>query len=152
MRKSIEERFWDKIDKTSGCWLWKASTWGGKEGYRYGQFKIGVKGHYAHRFAYELIKGKIPKGLDIDHLCRNRLCCNPAHLEAVTRQENLLRGEGITAQNAQKTHCKRGHEFTLENTNTGTKFRRCNICIKKYMASYHKKRMAGAKRSGHLST
>jgi hypothetical protein len=79
--------------------------------------------------AYELAIGPIPEGLTIDHLCRNRGCVNPAHLEAVTNRTNLLRGDGIAALNARKTHCKRGHEFTPENTyvwREGT--RACRAC------------------------
>jgi len=127
-RKTIEQRFWEKVDKTSSCWNWTAYK--NKDGY--GRF--GVKSSSpiaAHRFSYELHKGKIPKGLTIDHLCRNRKCVNPDHLEIVTQRENTLRGNGVGVINARKTHCKRGHEYTPENTlirndNGG---RRCRICI-----------------------
>lgn len=67
----------------------------------------------AHRVAYELTRGPIPAGMEIDHLCRVRSCVNPDHLEAVTRGENLRRGRGKTGA---QTHCKRGHELTPENT------------------------------------
>lgn len=69
-----------------------------------------------HRAAYELANGPIPDGMQIDHLCRNRLCCNPDHLEAVTREENIARGNAPHMVNARKTHCKYGHEFSPENT------------------------------------
>jgi hypothetical protein len=73
--------------------------------------------------------GKIPEGLQIDHLCRVRECANPAHLEAVTCRENLLRGDTVTAHNANKTHCVNGHEYTPENTAiTRDGCRRCRIC------------------------
>ncbi len=70
----------------------------------------------AHRFAYELLVGLIPVGLQIDHLCRNPSCCNPTHMEPVLPTENLRRGFSPSALNARKTHCKHGHEFTEENT------------------------------------
>jgi hypothetical protein len=70
----------------------------------------------AHRWAYEFLRAEIPEGLHIDHLCRNRACVNPWHLEPVTNRVNGLRGESVAAQHARKTHCIRGHEFTTENT------------------------------------
>ena len=73
---------------------------------------IGRKGYSNHRLAYECAYGPIPQGLVIDHLCRNRSCANPAHLEAVTDRVNILRGEGVAVANARKTHCKRGHELS----------------------------------------
>lgn len=84
---------------------------------------------FAHRFSYIIHKGEIPPKLVIDHLCRNTLCVNPDHLEAVTHKENLLRGIGPTSINAKKTHCIHGHEYTPQNTDykpNGT--RRCKTC------------------------
>ena len=106
------EEFWSKVDRGDGCWLWQGRI--APNGY--GRFSHGGKDLYAHRVAYELAGGVIPSGLQIDHLCRVRHCVNPAHLEAVTQRENLLRGEGLTAQNARAGVCKHGHEFTPENT------------------------------------
>lgn len=91
-------RFWSKVDKdhgkpldlrdlSTGCWEWVAGTsWG------YGQFSLQGGNIQAHRYAYELLVGPIPEGLDIDHLCMCRRCVNPAHLEPVTRGENNVRG------------------------------------------------------------
>ncbi len=115
----------------TGCWVWThALTRGG-----YGQ--MGWKGKImkAHRISYELKYGEIPQGLDIDHLCRNRKCVNPAHLEAVSRKVNVLRGTGLAAINAKKTHCIRGHLFDKANTyyqkRTPTRTKRtCRTCAR----------------------
>ena len=107
---TLNERFWSKVDKDGpgGCWLWTAS----QNGYGYGKFKAPHAFVASHRYAYELLVGPIPDGLQIDHLCRNRACVNPAHLEPVTQRVNLMRGNTLASINARKTHCIRGHEFT----------------------------------------
>lgn len=99
----------------------------------------------AHRNAYELATGPIPDGSDLDHLCRNRRCFNPSHLEPVTRRENLLRGSTGPALNARKTHCKHGHPFTPTNTtyrrNGKRECRQCNRirCRRRYHATRSEK-------------
>lgn len=124
----LDSRFWDKVEKTDSCWNWTGSD--RREGY--GCFGFNGKTEQSHRLSYEDVKGKIAEGLQIDHLCRNRKCVNPNHLEAVTHRENTLRGNNFIAQNARKTHCIRGHEFTPENTyiRPKEKGRDCNQCIK----------------------
>lgn len=123
---STAERFWTKVDRRGDdeCWLWTAST--NQKGY--GQFEIGTtqasKKIGAHKWAYETLIGPVPIGLELDHTCRVRRCCNPRHLEAVTHLENVRRGS-----RAQQTHCKWGHEFTIENTKrraNGTRL--CRAC------------------------
>lgn len=105
--------FWAKVKRTSSCWLWT----GAMRGTGYGH--LAWQGSYraAHRVAYELLVGPIPDGLVLDHLCRTPACVNPAHLEPVTQRTNVIdRGTGPFAKRARQTHCKRGHEFTPENT------------------------------------
>lgn len=131
-RPSPEERFWVKVDRSGGffsCWHWRAS----RTSDGYGQFMIRHNRIVlAHRLAYELMIGPIPTGLTIDHLCRNRVCVNPSHLEPVTVKENILRGVGSAfAINAAKTHCPQGHAYTPENTRLVEKkrmHRRCRTC------------------------
>jgi hypothetical protein len=112
--RDVADRFWEKVRQGHApdeCWPWTAGTSGSRAAYGVLAFK--VKGRtihkYAHRIAYELEIGPIPEGLEIDHLCRNPICVNPAHLEPVTHRENVLRGEATSAQNARKAHCIRGH-------------------------------------------
>lgn len=123
--RPLEERFWERVDKNApnGCWVWVA----GKIPAGYGS----LGGVRAHRFAYELLVGPIPAGLELDHLCRNRACVNPAHLEPVTHHENILRGQSPAAKNAGKTHCVRGHEYSDENTYVQSDgSRRCRKCAR----------------------
>ena len=108
-----------------GCWEWQRA----RSAAGYGVLRIKQKNHYAHRLMYEKLVGPIPDGLTIDHLCRNRGCLNPAHLEVVTGGENTLRGDGPTARHARQTHCVHGHEFTPENTRISRRGNRvCRTC------------------------
>lgn len=115
-RKPIAERFWPKVDVRTAdeCWPWLA--WLDRHGY--GMISRGGRGNgmaFAHRVAYEICVGPIPDGLEIDHLCRNPSCVNPAHLEPVTHIENIRRGNAGQFWR-EKTHCPHGHEYTPENT------------------------------------
>lgn len=121
--------FWTRVLKTpSGCWLWT----GGLNGGGYGSFSVGRKGIGAHRFAYELVHGPIPKGLTIDHFCRTRRCVNAEHMEPVTQRVNTLRGTGPFADKHRQTHCIHGHEFTEKNTRTVRGRRECKECNRVY--------------------
>ena len=95
----------------SGCWEWT----GCKDQKGYGMLSRGGKTHRAHRWVYEAVVSKIGDGLTIDHLCRNRACVNPDHLEPVAVVENVMRGEGVCVQNSRKTHCKNGHALSVDN-------------------------------------
>jgi hypothetical protein len=111
---TAEERFWRKVAKGERCWEWTAYR--AQNGY--GQFGAvaGESPRLAHRFAYELLVGPIPSGLVIDHLCQNKGCVNPAHMRVVTQRENVMRSDALTAINARKSHCIRGHPFDEVNT------------------------------------
>jgi hypothetical protein len=133
-RFSIKELFWKKVKKDgplwqgTPCWEWTAS----KNAEGYGRVNWHGEVRKSHRVAYELLVGPIPKGLTLDHLCRNRPCVSPRHLEPVTGRTNILRGIGASAQNARKTHCIRQHPFDLPNTYWTPKGgdRQCRTCIK----------------------
>jgi hypothetical protein len=145
--RSAEERFWELVAKTDGCWIWRGATKNG-----YGVFYVGDGQVQAHRYAYELDRGSIPEGLTIDHLCHteavvecrdgsscpHRRCVRPDHLEPVPLGDNIRRGG-----NATKTHCKRGHEFTPENTYVLKRGgRSCKTCLKMHAANLRAKRRA----------
>lgn len=126
--KPILERFRSRIRTTDGgCLEWTGFL--DRDGY--GQISLGgSKGKTVrvHRWAYEFFVGPIPEGLVTDHLCRNRACANPDHLEVVTPHENTLRGLAPTAINAQKTHCKRGHPLSGRNLVPVPGGRSCRTC------------------------
>ncbi len=115
----------DNNPELGPCWIWMGVI---DSSQGYGKFFINGKQIWAHKFSF----GKVPAGKQLDHLCRNRKCVNPTHLEPVTRKENILRGEGFSAINARKTHCVNGHPFDGVNSYTkmrGISLRRiCRAC------------------------
>lgn len=117
-------RFLNKLEPVdSGCWMWTGTR------DQYGRFKQAGRSLLAHRVAYEHWVGPIPVGLQVDHLCRQPYCVNPDHLEAVTIGMNVLRGAGITAENARKQHCRQGHALTGDNLYVTPLGRRnCSAC------------------------
>lgn len=124
---STMDRFMDKAmpEPTSGCWLWLSSA--GKHGY--GRFYWPpLKRHTtAQRASYFLFKGGIPRGLEVDHICKNPSCVNPDHLRAVTKAVNLA---GRRNANGEKTHCKRGHPLAGGNLRVERYGgRRCRACV-----------------------
>jgi hypothetical protein len=122
LKRTPEDRFWSKVQKTSACWLWSANRRGG-----YGQFWLNGRFVPAHRWSYEQVHGQIADGLQMDHLCRVPACVNPAHLEPVSLIENVLRGYGLPAINARRTYCKRGHALTASPYGG----RRCVECVRR---------------------
>ena len=111
----LPDLFWRKVEVADdGCWNWSAHR--DKDGYGVwrhpGRHELGRR---AHRISYSVLVEEIPKGLQIDHRCRNRACVNPGHLEPVTHRVNVDRGENYVAANRAKTHCPQGHELAGDN-------------------------------------
>jgi hypothetical protein len=109
-----------EIDQATGCWL---STYS-RSGYGYAQVRLNYSEAYAHCLAYEMWVGPIPDGYEVDHLCRTRHCFCPEHLEAVTKTENILRGDSPPARNYAKSECPEGHVYQIRAN--GTRF--CRKC------------------------
>lgn len=127
MTRPWKERFSERYTKTKSCWIWNGYI----NNRGYGSIFISGRTTLAHRAWYEENVGKIPAGLQLDHLCRNRRCVNPGHLEVVSSRENTLRGVGPSAINSRKTHCNSGH--LLHGSNLITKrdgSRSCRACRK----------------------
>ena len=131
------EYFWEHSipEPNSGCWIWlgTANQWG------YGRVQRLGKRTVAHRASYELACGPVPEGLELDHKCRVRLCVNPAHLEPVTRLENIMRGIGPETARRRilgKTHCPHGHPYAGNNLydRQDRQNRQCRTCMKRWQA------------------
>jgi hypothetical protein len=133
-RSKIIYLFGGKVTEGDGCWLWSGAHF---QTTGYALFNVKCddskwRPTVAHRAAWRIYVGPIPEGLQLDHLCRNRACVNPGHLEPVSQAVNIRRGEGASALNAVKTHCPQGHEYTPENTyrKPGTEWRDCRECMR----------------------
>ncbi len=138
-RRSAIWRFFEKIEISeirfyngTPCWEWIGCKSNG-----YGQFKVdgrrGAKKSSPHQYAYDAFVGEMPEGCEVDHLCRNRGCANPLHLEAVSRAENMIR------LSTRRTHCKQGHELTEENTYVSGNKRKCRQCNRNQVAAFLKR-------------
>lgn len=118
---ALLDRLICRVDVGEDCWEWQGALRNG-----YGAIGAGNRVLYTHRVVYEATVAPIPAGLVIDHLCRNRKCCNPDHLEVVTRGENVRRGDRVGLR---VTACHRGHPYTPENTYTNPRgYRSCRTC------------------------
>lgn len=126
----VEDRFWMKVKRgrDTECWLWTGAV--GSHGY--GNFRAGAGYVRAHRYAYELIRGRIPEAgstrMVLDHRCRNTLCVNPRHLDPVTDRINIHRGVGASAINVTKTHCPKGHAYDYVRRTRSGVGRDCKAC------------------------
>jgi len=132
-RENLAHDFWLCVEPGCGdddCWRWGGFVDSGGYGRTYWKGESWA----AHRVAYELERGMIPAGLFLDHLCRNRACVNPDHLEPVSHQENMRRGA-----RAQQTHCKNGHPFDEENTYRSKRSRHCRICQKARVQTFRER-------------
>lgn len=121
----VPDRIASRVRYDDGCWIWTGAPSNG-----YGVAAFGDRDFSVHFIVYRILVGPVPEGLELDHLCERRACCNPMHLEPVTCRENILRGKGSRRH---ATHCKHGHEFTPETTRwkksaSGYPYRQCRVC------------------------
>lgn len=135
--------FWQKVTKTDSCWAWTGAMLSNG----YGSAWFDKRTQLAHRIAYSLCVAPIAPGAQIDHLCRNRACVNPAHLEPVTQRENIRRGEASSAHALRTDCCIRGHEFTPENTYRSKGGRHCRTCRQMASRRYKARRASTSRLS-----
>ncbi len=124
-KNSVERIMAEQVSFSGDCWNYT----GGKDRDGYGRTCINGRRGRAHRMVDEALVGPIPEGVVIDHLCRNRSCLNPDHMEPVTNSENVKRGQNVVAINAKKTHCPKGHPYSGENLYVCPRgWRQCRAC------------------------
>ena len=138
---TAEQRFWSRVRKTDGCWTWEGPV--GSHGY--GMFYYLNSCTVSHRWSYEALVGPIPEGHQLDHLCRNTVCCRPGHLEPVLPGENLRRATPYRASR-NRSRCKNGHElvegsFTIR-IQDGNEAFRCKICDAEKSRRYKERKKA----------
>jgi hypothetical protein len=134
---TVEERLdkWTYYEPNTGCWLWT----GARDANGYGRIAVGNgRWRSAHRVTYELAVGPVPAGLELDHLCQQRACRSPYHLEPVTHRENMRRGNGPMARKARQTHCLHGHPLTGANLRIRQAgLRQCRTCERAALERLH---------------
>lgn len=150
--RPVFERFWEKVEipDPEGCWLWIGNKFRVRNQPKktgYGIISIGSRADgskrnaLAHRLSYEMLRGTIPSGMCIDHrVCRNKSCVNPWHMVVCTRAENTAQPDAGGVFNKAKTHCKRGHELSPENTRYWRGARACRTCILTSQRRFYQKR------------
>ena len=137
--RPLADRFWEKVDKSApnGCWVWTGARTHG-----HGTIHVAMpnKLDYTHRVVFGLLGQEIPEGMQVDHICRNRLCCNPDHLRFVTRDQNVVENSlSPSALNKAKYYCKRGHPLAGENLRLNRRGHRSCIARDKLRPSYIKR-------------
>lgn len=140
-------RFQYKVD-ANNCWVWQKAI----SSTGYGSFYYDGRVQRAHRISYMHYVGPIPDNLVLDHLCRNKACVNPAHLEVVTHKTNVLRGIGPSANNAKKTACPRGHEYTPENSVLRRDGKFCKVCKSAFAARNYQRTRIKKMANWHVRT
>lgn len=134
----LAERFAANTRWEGDCLVWT----GCRNDRGYGRIEVEGRNRGAHRVHYEMVKGPVPEGLQLDHLCRNPACVNPDHLEPVTPRENSMRGFGVQRVNAEKTHCLRGHPLTGNNIAPAHRYRRCIQCARIHSRDFRARKRA----------
>jgi hypothetical protein len=123
--RPLEDRLWPRVTPAGFCWEWE----GAHAASGYGVINLGPRLDRTHRVVYEMLVGPIPEGLHMDHLCRNRGCCNPDHLDPVTPRENMIRGMAPSHITARTGVCRRGHTMADAYTRPDTGARTCRTCL-----------------------